>query len=108
MILYSAVQTVCRCVSARHLSAGRCGAALAWAVRARSPHTAARAAHRALKQYCESTERDVRELPAVDLLLTAGVNMLMDDTLLFLGKILKVTQQHNPFTHIPGVDQEIS
>lgn len=69
-------------MSARHLSASRPGGALAWAVRGRSPAAAARAAHACLKHYCETGK-----LPALDLLLTAGAAMLLNDTLLFLGKI---------------------
>ncbi|XP_068631814.1 nuclear pore complex protein Nup85 [Battus philenor] len=79
--LLGVVQTVCSCVSAKQLGAGRVGGALAWAGRARSAPLCARAAHAALRGYCAGAA-----LPAADMLLTAGATLLMDNTLLFLGK----------------------
>ncbi|KAL0840829.1 hypothetical protein ABMA28_014636 [Loxostege sticticalis] len=79
--LLGVVQSVCTCMGARHLSSGRVGSALAWAVRARNSALCARAADSALRAYCASGV-----LPAVDFLLTAGSAMLLCDTLLFLGK----------------------
>ncbi|KAJ2945829.1 hypothetical protein O0L34_g4731 [Tuta absoluta] len=79
--LLSVAQTVCTCMGARHLSAGRVGAALAWSIRARSPKLCARAAEAALRGYTSTGH-----LPAADLLLTAGPAMLMADSLVFLGK----------------------
>ncbi|XP_047024324.1 nuclear pore complex protein Nup85 [Helicoverpa zea] len=79
--LIGVAQSVCRCTSARHLSARRLGGALGWAVRARGAGAAARAAHAALRHYTQHAT-----LPAVDLLLTAGSAMLLSDALLFLGK----------------------
>ncbi|XP_028163946.1 nuclear pore complex protein Nup85-like, partial [Ostrinia furnacalis] len=79
--LLGVVQSVCTCMGARHLAGGRVGGALSWAVRARDSALCARAADRALRQYCATGA-----LPAADLLLTAGAAMLLCDTLLFLGK----------------------
>lgn len=75
------VQTVCSCLSTRHLSAGRVGAALSWALRGRCGPSAARAATHALRTYTRT-----RTLPARDLLRTAPAAMLLHDTLLFLGE----------------------
>ncbi|XP_053607807.1 nuclear pore complex protein Nup85 isoform X2 [Plodia interpunctella] len=63
---------------------GGAGAALAWALRARSPALAQRAAHAALRAYTQTDGN--ASLPAPDLLLTAGASMLLSDSLLFLGK----------------------
>ncbi|CAH1645781.1 unnamed protein product [Spodoptera littoralis] len=79
--LIGVAQSVCRCMCARHQSAGRAGGALCWAMRGRSSAATARAAHAALAHY---TQHAV--LPAQDLLLTAGSAMLLSDALLFLGK----------------------
>ncbi|XP_052740352.1 nuclear pore complex protein Nup85 [Bicyclus anynana] len=79
--LLGVAQSVCSCMSARALSRGAAGAALAWGARARSAAQCARAAHRALRAYCAGGA-----LPAADLLLTAGATLLVDDTLLLLGK----------------------
>ncbi|XP_049869332.1 nuclear pore complex protein Nup85 [Pectinophora gossypiella] len=79
--LLSVAQSVCASVCARHLQAGRAGAALAWAIRARCPAACARAAAAALQGYAARGR-----LPAADLLLTCGSAMLMADTLVFLGK----------------------
>ncbi|XP_045771352.1 nuclear pore complex protein Nup85 [Maniola jurtina] len=79
--LLGVVQSVCSCVSARALSRGCAGAALAWGARARSSAQCARAAHQALRAYCAG-----QPLPAADLLLTAGATLLIDNTLLLLGK----------------------
>ncbi|GBP30831.1 Nuclear pore complex protein Nup85 [Eumeta japonica] len=69
------------CVSSRHASAGRAGAALAWAVRARSAALASRAADTLLRRYVAT-----RQLSATDLLLSLGSAMLISDRLLLLGK----------------------
>ncbi|CAK1595716.1 unnamed protein product [Parnassius mnemosyne] len=79
--LLGVVRTVCGCVCARRLRGGRAGGAVCWAARARSGPLCARAAHRVLRAYCAGAP-----LPAADLLLTAGPALLLDDTLLFLGK----------------------
>ncbi|XP_014371798.2 nuclear pore complex protein Nup85 [Papilio machaon] len=83
--LLGVVQTVCACMSARWRGAGRgagrVGAALAWAGRARGAGLCAGAAHAALRGYCAGAP-----LPAADMLLSAGPTLLMDDTLLLLGK----------------------
>ncbi|XP_032523554.2 nuclear pore complex protein Nup85 [Danaus plexippus] len=81
--LLGVVQSVSACMSTRHLSGGaeRTGGALAWGARARSGPQCSRAAHAALRAHCAG-----RPLPAADLLLTAGPALLVDDTLLLLGK----------------------
>ncbi|CAH2038136.1 unnamed protein product, partial [Iphiclides podalirius] len=79
--LLGVVSTVCGVVGARRLGAGRVGAALAWAARGRGGAACGRAAHVALRAYCAGAA-----LPAADLLLSAGPSLLLDDTLLFLGK----------------------
>ncbi|KAJ8730424.1 hypothetical protein PYW07_017462 [Mythimna separata] len=79
--LVGVAQSVCSCMCARHLSGGRLGGALCWAMRGRSGAAASRAAHAALRHYTAHAA-----LPAQDLLLTAGSAMLLSDTLLFLGK----------------------
>ncbi|XP_073944916.1 nuclear pore complex protein Nup75 isoform X2 [Choristoneura fumiferana] len=79
--LINVVRTVCACVGARHLSAGRAGAALAWGMRGRSAGLCARAAHAALRSYGRDTS-----LPARDLLPAAGAGLLLHHTALLLGK----------------------
>ncbi|XP_004927204.2 nuclear pore complex protein Nup85 [Bombyx mori] len=72
---------VWRVLSGRHSAAGRDGAALSAAVRGGAAGRAGRCAGAALRHYCRTGC-----LPAPDLLLTAGPALLIDDTLLFLGK----------------------
>ncbi|XP_045448581.1 nuclear pore complex protein Nup85 [Melitaea cinxia] len=82
--LVDVAQNVSAAMGARRLCAGGAGgvgAALAWGGRARCGPLCARAAHAALRAYCGA-----RPLPAADLLLSAGAALLVDDTLLLLGK----------------------
>ncbi|CAB3223536.1 unnamed protein product [Arctia plantaginis] len=79
-----------RCACARHLQARRLGAALCWAVRARCPGAAQRAAHAALRHYTQAAS-----LAARDLLLTAGPAVLLSDALLFLGKYCDFHRLYN-------------
>ncbi|XP_052759261.1 nuclear pore complex protein Nup85 [Galleria mellonella] len=85
--LSGVVQSVCRAAGARRLAAGRAGAALGWALRGRCGRLCARAADAALRGYCGySGYSGGRPLPARDLLLSAGPELLRADRLLFLGK----------------------
>ncbi|XP_050346512.1 nuclear pore complex protein Nup85 [Nymphalis io] len=82
--LLGIAQGIPACMGARRLSArgaAGAGAALAWGARARCAALCSRAAHAALRAYCAA-----RPLPAADLLLSAGATLLIDDTLLLLGK----------------------
>ncbi|XP_059056919.1 nuclear pore complex protein Nup85 [Achroia grisella] len=79
--LLGVAQCVCRGMGARRLSGGGAGAALGWALRARCGVLSARAADGVLRAYAGGAP-----LPARDLLLSAGPELLRADRLLFLGK----------------------
>ncbi|XP_038212291.1 nuclear pore complex protein Nup85 [Zerene cesonia] len=85
--LLEVVQTVCGCMSTRRLGAGLAGGALAWGGRARSPALCRRAAAWALRRYCDGARADL--LPA------AGAALLVDDTLLLLGKYCDFHRLYN-------------
>ncbi|KAM3956961.1 LOW QUALITY PROTEIN: nuclear pore complex protein Nup75 [Aphomia sociella] len=84
--LLGVAQSVCRCMGARRLAGPpvAAGAPLGWALRARCGRLSARAASAALRAYAAGAPGGT--LPARDLLLSAGPELLRSDALLLLGK----------------------